>query len=64
MVDKKNPARRGAGKRSAPGLRKQPGRATECEARKRGAGAAETAGCEGWRDSGAAGKNGAGQGSR
>ena len=28
-----------------------------------GAGAAETAGCGGWRDSGAAGKNGAGQSS-
>jgi len=37
-----------------------------CPARgrkKKRAGAAETAGCEGWRDSGAAGKNGAGQSS-
>ena len=53
MVDKKNPARRGAGKRSAPGLRKQPG-----------AGAAAIAGQQvKTAPARAAGKNGAGQSS-
>ena len=54
MVDKKNPARRGAGKRSAPGLRKQPGARAGAIAGQQ----VKTAPAR------AAGENGAGQGSR